>query len=257
MDYSVALLEQVIQYICRQVVAPKATVFQNVKRKSRHSIHLMVRVIHNKFHTSGNLAAVQCNVGRMFDFAVYGLKYNLSDFFYLFIASGIASRIEAGNCNYLVGRSGVELAYETIYLTSKKTIDIQPDFIQNRSPEYWCGWAIAYYQWLKSISFKEIVSFVSISDFLALYSPYHEMPIESIVEKLDKIRKAKQTETNLKKYRLLSGMSQSQLAKASGIPIRTIQQYEQRQKNINHANFETIQKLSTILCCPSSALLEV
>ncbi len=202
------------------------------------------------------LAKTQCNIGRMLDFAVYDLKYNLSDFFNLFIASGIASKIETGNCNYLAGKSGVELAYETIYQVSKKFINIMPDFTQNRSPEYWCGWAIAYYQWLKGITFNEIINFIPISDFLALYNPYHEMPIESLVEELDKIHKANQTETNLKKYRLLSGMSQSQLAKVSGIPVRTIQQYEQRKKNINHANFESIQKISKVLCCPCSSLIE-
>lgn len=202
------------------------------------------------------LAAVQCNIGRMLDFAVYDLKYNLADFFNLFIASGVASKIETGNCNYLVGKSGVELAYETIYHTSKKLISTFPRFTQNRSPEYWCGWAIAYYQWLKGITFNEIVHFISISDFLKLYNPYHEMPIESLVEELDKICITNKTETNLKKYRILSGMSQSQLAKVSGIPIRTIQQYEQRQKNINHANFETILRISQALCCPNSALLE-
>lgn len=202
------------------------------------------------------LSAVQRNIGRMFDFAVYDYKYDLTEFFNLFIASGVSSKIESGNCNYLAGKSGVELVYEIIRHVNAKAIFIQPKFTQNKSPEYWCGWAIAYYQWFKGISFKEIINFIPIADFLALYSPYHEMAIESLVEELDRIRLEKHTETNLKKYRLLSGMSQSQLAKTTDIPVRTIQQYEQRKKNINHANFETIQKLSKALCCQAEMLLE-
>lgn len=50
-------------------------------------------------------------LGRMLDFAVYDLKYDFTDFFDLFIASGVANRFEQGDFTVLVGRSGIELAY--------------------------------------------------------------------------------------------------------------------------------------------------
>lgn len=53
------------------------------------------------------------------------------------------------------------------------------------------------------------------------------------------------------------GLSQRELAEQSGVPIRTIQQYEQRQKNINKASAEYIVSLSKVLFCNPDELLEV
>ena len=46
------------------------------------------------------------------------------------------------------------------------------------------------------------------------------------------------------------------LAELAGIPIRTIQQYEQRQKNINKAQVQYLIALSKVLCCEISDLVE-
>ena len=52
------------------------------------------------------------------------------------------------------------------------------------------------------------------------------------------------------------GLTQKELADASGVPIRTIQQYEQRQKNINKAQVEYLVMLARILCCDIEDILE-
>jgi DNA-binding transcriptional regulator YiaG len=62
--------------------------------------------------------------------------------------------------------------------------------------------------------------------------------------------------TRLKALRLKNGLSQSALADASGVPVRTIQQYEQRQKDINKAHFEYIIRLAAALNCEPSELFE-
>jgi transcriptional regulator with XRE-family HTH domain len=51
-------------------------------------------------------------------------------------------------------------------------------------------------------------------------------------------------------------MSQSELAEQSGVPLRTIQQYEQGQKNINRARAEYVIALSKVLYCRPEDLLE-
>ncbi len=53
-------------------------------------------------------------LGRMLDFAVYDLKYDIAEFFDLFIKSGVAERFESGDFTVIVGMSGVELAYEVL-----------------------------------------------------------------------------------------------------------------------------------------------
>lgn len=60
----------------------------------------------------------------------------------------------------------------------------------------------------------------------------------------------------LKEYRTKSGMSQSQLAEASGVNVRMIQYYEQGVKKINKASGETIYRLSQALGCQMEDLLE-
>ena len=43
---------------------------------------------------------------------------------------------------------------------------------------------------------------------------------------------------------------------AADIPLKTIQQYEQRQKNINKARAEYVIRLSRVLQCEPEDLLE-
>ena len=53
-------------------------------------------------------------LARMLDFAGYDLKYNITQFFELFIQSGVAERFGKGDFSILAGKSGVEVAYEVV-----------------------------------------------------------------------------------------------------------------------------------------------
>ena len=170
-------------------------------------------------------------LGRMLDFAVYDLKYDIAEFFNLFIKSGVAERFETGDFTIISGMSGVEIAYKVLEQSGVERERIKPNYTASRSEEFWTGWALAYYQWKTSMSFAEIVQYVPIKDILALYQPYHEMDIRQFVDKVNAMYKAAKPETNLKLLRQKAGLSQRELADLSNIPVRTIQQYEQRQKN--------------------------
>lgn len=195
-------------------------------------------------------------LGRMLDFAVYDLKYDIAEFFDLFIKSGIAERFETGEYAVIVGMSGVELAYEVLEQSGAESERIKPNYTANRSEEFWVGWALAYYQWETSMSFAKIVRYIPVKDILALYSPYHEMDIRQFVDKMNAMYKAAKPETNLKILRQNAGLSQRQLADLSGVPVRTIQQYEQRQKSINKAQAEYLVMLAKALYCGVDALIE-
>lgn len=195
-------------------------------------------------------------LGRMLDFAVYDLGYNIAEFFDLFVKSGVAERFESGDYSVTVGMSGVEIAYEVLEQSKIKYERTKPNYTVDRSEEYWTGWALAYYQWETSMSFAEIVRYVPIKNILALYSPYHEMDIRQFVDKMNELYRAAKPETNLKLLRQKANLSQRELAEQSGVPVRTIQQYEQRQKNINKAQAEYLVMLSKVLCCEVSDLIE-
>lgn len=194
-------------------------------------------------------------LGRMLDFAVYDLKYDITKFFDMFIKSGIAAQFELGDFTLLVGMSGVELAYRVLEQSGIYE-RIKPNYSVNRSEEFWTGWALAYYQWETSLGFAEIVRCVPIRDIVALYSPYHEMDIRQFVDKMNDLYKAANPETNLKRLRQKAGLSQRELAELSGIPVRMIQQYEQRRKNINKAQAEYLVKLTRLLYCEVEDLME-
>ena len=196
----------------------------------------------------------QQNLGSMLDYAVYDLDFNIDDFFSLFITSGIADSFGKGDCRYLSGMSGVEVAntvLEAVGLDDKITASV-PRY--DKTPEFWTGWVLAYYQWWSNLDFEEIRKQIKPSEIMALYHPYHEMDILAIIERLDESCRGK---TRLKNRREWRGLSQSQLASLSGVPVRTIQQYEQRERDINSAKAITVESLAKALGTDSQYLLEL
>lgn len=195
-------------------------------------------------------------LGRMLDFAVFDLKYDISEFFDLFIRSGVANRFEKGDCTLTVGMSGVELAYEVLERFGVRQERVRPNYTADRSEEFWTGWALAYYQWETSLRFAEIARYVPVREVQALYQPFHEMDIRQFVDRMNVMYHTAKPETNLKLLRQKAGLSQRGLAELSHVPFRTIQQYEQRQKNINKAQAEYLAMLAQALYCDMGDLLE-
>lgn len=194
------------------------------------------------------------SLARMLDYMVNDMKLSLDDAFNQFAYSEIAKRFEHGDVSIIAGRSGVELAYEIMPSGTKFA---KPTYDPNRSVEYWVGWALAYYQWQTCLSFAKIISRISIEEIASLYSPYHEMDIRQFCDKMNELYTSRQKMSNLKSLRERFGLSQSELAEKTGIPVRTIQQYEQGQKNINKSNAEYVISLSRVLCCEPIDLLEI
>ena len=62
--------------------------------------------------------------------------------------------------------------------------------------------------------------------------------------------------TNLKRIRTAYGCTQSELAMRSGVSLRSIQMYEQRNKDINKASAESLYRISKVLGCSMEDLLE-
>ena len=196
------------------------------------------------------------NLGRMLDFATYDLGYDPCTFFDLFMNSGLAKGFEKGEFHLTVGMSGVELAYRVLELTNHQVEYPKPRYTADRSPEYWAGWALAYYQWETAMPFLDILECVPLDDIIRMYSPYHEMDIRQFCERMNELYRKANPETRLKQIRQRAGLSQSELAEQSGVPLRTIQQYEQRQKSINKAQAEYLVMLAKTLNCNAEALIE-
>ena len=200
------------------------------------------------------LSKAQNNMASMLDFAVYDLEEDLSEFYQKFLYSKVSKQLERGESTVIVGKSGVELALEVLG-DEKLASKYRP--AADRTPEYWCGWALAYFQWYSNLSFREINNLIPVSEILGMYSPYHEMDISQFCDKMIEIYNNRKGCTNLKTLRLNAGLSQSELAEISDIPVRTIQQYEQNQKKINAAKAETVVKLAKALNTSVEKLMEI
>ncbi len=84
---------------------------------------------------------------------------------------------------------------------------------------YWVGWALAEYQWATCKRFKDIFSRISLVEIILMYSVYHEMDIEHFIEDMNKKYDSIEQETRLKTLRENRGISQTELAKLSGVSI--------------------------------------
>ena len=212
------------------------------------------------------LPGAQKRLGAFLDFATSGLGLNLTDAHAAFLASPLSRRFAAGDPAVVAGRSGEELALDILgsgeadgVLTRipRKALSATTWVPrESASPEYWTGWALAFYQWASGYAFEAIDERVCIDDIRSLYTPYHEMDVRQFCDRLDELCSQAHPQTNLQARRLVAGLSQRQLSRASGVPVRTLQQYEQRQKNINHARADYVDALARALGCSTTDLFE-
>lgn len=203
------------------------------------------------------------NLGDMIDYAVYDLKFDVDEFFYFFIASGLAYQFEKGNPKYIAGMSGYELAdkvIETVNVKPKNAdkINISDEVRVDRSKEYWAGWVLAYYQWKTNKKFEDIIKDgLTLSTIISMYI-LHEADVSKFVESANEIisRNKAVRKTKLKEIREARGFTQKQLSDVSGIKLRTIQLYEQRENDINKAGVNIVSSLAQALGCDIEDLLE-
>ena len=202
------------------------------------------------------LSNAQAMLGDAFDYAINVCHIPGSSFVKLFVASTISKRLENGEPSYLSGKSGIEVAMEILAETTGKVPDAAPQEHFGRSREYWIGWAVAYYQWFSGRSYSDIFKVVSFEELQKMYDPLHEADITKFADILDARMREFFADTSLKRIRTAYGCTQVELAKRSGVSLRSIQMYEQRNKDINKASAETLLRLSRVLGCTMEDLME-
>lgn len=196
------------------------------------------------------------NLGEAFDYAVNACSLGLDEFMDLFIASGYSDSFGKGNPKYVSGLSGTELVMEIIGKSGMQMTFPEQQTEYDYSPEYWCGWILAYYQWITGRSFKDIHDNISMLEVRKLYSTLHEAAEDKFVDTVNAIIKKRNTPSKLQQQRKRCGYSQKELAEKSGVNLRTLQQYELKAKDIRKASVQTVLALANVLGCRAENLLE-
>ena len=222
-------------------------------------------------------------LGKMLDHAVHSLHQDPDGFFELFIASGMAGAFERKDIITVSGRSGIELSYEVYRRCGLSFERVTPRHMAAQSREFYAGSSLAALQSDLDIPYEKIVRIMPVSGIIAMYESYHSRGVSELPWQMDGDERLKaidaikasfpselrnafderrisaadaKQETHLKEMRLRNGLSQSQLAAAADVPVRTLQQYEQRRKDLGKAQYEYVARLASVLSCRPEDLIE-
>ena len=208
-------------------------------------------------YDEGYLTGAQNILGHAVDFAVMTLRLDPDIFGKAFVISDASKQFASGNPRYIAGMNGCELVRLVLNETRTAFQDAADSMFLDKSPEFWAGWALAYYQWYSCRPFMEILSVVPLSDMIRMYPVYHEMDILPFNDRMDVLLKEAYPSTRLRMHRVNCGLSQLELSIDSGVALRQIQLFEQRQRKINNAAGMTLFRLSKALHCRMEDLIEL
>ena len=198
--------------------------------------------------------AMEC-LGAAVEYAVLSYGMDGQSFLDIFVASGIADEFGRGNVKYISGMSGIELTRHILRMCGMEVSEHTDALHIDYPPEYWCGWILACYQWHSGKTFAAICRQIKFQMLMDVYGVLHEADPSKAMDVFDQLM-ARKEETNLAYYRKLKGLSQSQLARASGVSVRSIQLFEQRKSNINNAQYNHLSAIAKALGCGVEDLLE-
>lgn len=192
------------------------------------------------------------NLGVALDYVTNILHQDGQEFLNLFLTSGVAKEFENCNPRYVTGMSGRDMADDVYRIAGKSVPSIEGEVNGEYSPEYWCGWILAYYQGMSHLEFKKILPILTYEKLMSSYI-LHEADKTKAYEVFDQAVKA---ETFLARMRKKRNMTQAELATKSGVSLRSIQLYEQRKNDINKAQYNNLSDIANVLWCDIEDIVE-
>lgn len=181
----------------------------------------------------------QRKVGGLFQMAVMEEHMDIDEFMEKFISSGMAMAFEIANAKYVLGKSVYELMR---IILQREPVGREHPYAA--TPAYWVGWVLAYAQWYLNRTFEQITDKFPCSMLILYYFPYHEMAIS---KSLDLIKEKISYDLPLRAFRKERHFTQEELARFSGVPLRSIRAYEQGKVELYTAQAETVYRLAKAL----------
>ena len=197
------------------------------------------------------------NLGEAMEYAVLSCGMSMDKFIELFIVEGLAEQFGKGVPKWVSGTSGTELVREVLLRAGAKEAFPPARIEYEATPEYWCGWILAYYQWYTGKSFRNIRDIISMDEIVRMYPTLHEASEGKFIDVMVEWERRKDLPTQLQQLRRIAGYSQRLLAEKSGVSLRMIQQYEQGAKDINKAAGTNLLALARTLGCKMEDLMQM
>lgn len=131
------------------------------------------------------LESSQDILGHAFDWVSNTCDEDLSIFCMRFAQSRISRYFAHGNPKYIAGCNGAELVNYVMEDLGLPEYKHPHEFYADKSPEYWAGWVLAYYQCDRNRAFQDILKKISPERILNLYRTGHEQDIRKVCDTLD------------------------------------------------------------------------
>ncbi len=195
------------------------------------------------------------NLGEMTEYAHDACGIDPDRAMEYFLISRYADRFAAGDPAVICGLSGTELFIRSAESCHAPIGDWPDPIVRYDTGEYyWIGYILAFFQWKTCLSFYRILEELRSADLLQMYPALHTASEERASQSILDLYNARSQLNRLQAYRKRLGMSQSELSKASGVNLRTLQQYESGAKKLSKASAESVFHLARALHCSPDEL---
>ena len=197
-------------------------------------------------------------LGKAFEFAEKCLPDGAAGFYRRFVDSAAAASCSGPDAHPALGASAIVLVLDVNEGASIDTLLMNEKRLskQDVGRLRWEAELACRYQWETGLPFPAVYRTLTEERLRALHADHAELPPAELVQKISVLETHESTATKLARIRRERGLSQAGLAKASGVTLRSIPQYEQRKKDISHAQARSVLALAQALSCTMEELLE-
>lgn len=208
-----------------------------------------------KFGSEEYLDDMQLRLGTFFDLGVNQCGLDGQEVLQLFLGSGLANQFERQIPAYICGKSGTELL-EYALEKCGRDVAVPNEERWPVSPEYWVGYSLPAFQVSTGYSYARLFEMLTFDDIRGLHYKLQDRDEREFVQAVLALIRTRSASNRLQQFRKNLGLTQAQLAADSGVSLRSIQLYEQGEKDINRAAADTVRRLSKVLRCTMEELLE-
>lgn len=212
----------------------------------------------SKAYNEKELPQVISTLGKAFEFAEKCLPEGAAGFYRRFANSSVAATCTGPDAHPEIGGSAIELVLDVNEDASIDTLLMNEKRLskQETGRLRWEAELLCRYQWETGLPFPAVLRTLTEERLRELHADYAELQPEEVVQKISVPETQEDSATNLARIRREHGLSQAGLAEASGVSLRSIQQYEQKKKDISHAQARSVYALAQALDCTMEELLE-